>query len=771
MNEIVKSIPIVVLKGMTILPYMVIHFDVNRKQSVKSLEYAIKNNRQILMITQRDTETDITGVEDIYEYGTIAEIKEVVRLRDKTAHVLVQGIRRARLLDCSFNSEYTIGDVEVCDTGTDYSDAGLEARLELLKEMFKHFLSVSGRNKGNVTARIDAMHALDELIYIVLAECSIDYEERQYVLELESIEEQYDAVCDIVCSEIDIESIKKELEDNVKARVDKGQKEYILREQLSAIKEELGEGEDPDECDRFREAVANLNAPEQVKDKLLKEIKRYDSFPFSSSEAALLRSYIETLLELPWNNMSEDNPDVINAQKILDEDHYGLTKVKERIVEFIAVKSLTGKGSVPVVCLVGPPGTGKTSIAASVARALNRKYVRVCLGGVRDEAEIRGHRKTYVGAMPGRIVNGLKQAKTANPLMLLDEIDKVGTDSRGDTASALLEVLDTEQNVAFRDHFVELPIDLSNVLFIATANDIGSIPKPLLDRMEVIELNSYTSVEKFHIAKEHLVAKQIKACGLTKSQISFSDDALCSIIDNYTKEAGVRELERQIGRVCRRVAKLIAEGTVKRGKKITTRSLKDILGTPKYDDEQMTKESTVGMVKGLAWTSVGGTTLDVEAVTMPGKGNVTITGKLGDVMKESAQVALGYVRSIAQSYGIEPENFEKKDVYIHFPEGATPKDGPSAGITVTLAILSAFTGRAVRNDIAMTGEITLHGNVLAIGGLKEKTLAAKAIGIRKVIVPYTNRRDVEEFEPEITDGMEFSYVKKMDEVIKLALLD
>lgn len=770
MSEVITNLPIIAMSGMTILPYMVIHFDVNRKQSIKAVDYAMKNGQKIFMLTQLSTEVSEPKREDLYTVGTVGEIKQIVKVPGGIMKVLIKGLYRASLTDnYSFDGDMYIGDVQEELGENSLSGKETDARIGLLKEMMKTYYKKSDRDRGDNYNRVDAIQTLDELCFFALAECTMDYEERQSVLEINDMSERFDAVCDIVCSEIEIEDLKRDITDNVRRRVDKNQKEYILHEQISAMREELGEENEEEEADEFRKKVDALDASDEVKDKIRREIKRYEQSSNSSSESSVIRNYIETMLELPWNAKTEDNYDVVNAEKILNEDHYGLKKVKERIAEFIAVRALNGKGETPVVCLVGPPGTGKTSIAASVARALNRKYVRVCLGGVRDEAEIRGHRKTYIGAMPGRIVTGLKQAKSCNPLMLLDEIDKVGTDSRGDTASALLEVLDTAQNSAFRDHFIETPIDLSNVLFIATANDTSTIPKPLLDRMEVIELNSYTAVEKFHIAKEYLVKKQLDSNGLSRSQLSFTDDALTQIIDNYTREAGVRELERQIGCACRKVAKLIAEGTVKKSKKISAKNLKDILGTAKFDDEEKFSKNTVGMVKGLAWTSVGGTTLDVEAVTMPGKGVLTLTGKLGDVMKESAQVALGYVRTVADRYGIERETFEKKDFYIHFPEGAVPKDGPSAGITVTLALLSAFTGRPVRNDVAMTGEITLHGNVLPIGGLKEKTLAAKAIGINTIIVPHKNRKDVADFEAEITEGLTFHYVKTMDEVVKIAL--
>lgn len=769
MSELIKGLPIIALRGMTILPYMVIHFDVSRKKSINSVEYSIKNGQKLFLVAQKNPDETNPGREDIFSIGTICEIKQVVKMPGGLMRILVRGLDKASLEQFNEDGKMLTGDVRPFKSVEAlYPAEEIEARKYFLKELLARLYVETDRTQGENLTRLEKISGLDELIYKAVSDSTMDFEKRQEVLEIEDLFERYDYACDIIASETDIASIKRDLADNVKKRVEHNQKEYVLREQIHAIREELGDRDSESEAEEFREAVGALNAPDEVKYKLLKEIKHFESLSSSSSESAVARTYIETMLELPWNSISKDNLDISKAEKILEKDHYGLAKVKERIVEFLAVRALNPDGDAPVICLVGPPGTGKTSIAASIARAMNRKYVRVCLGGVRDEAEIRGHRKTYVGAMPGRIVAGLKQAGVANPLMLLDEIDKVGKDSRGDTASALLEILDGEQNSAFRDHYIEVPVDLSKVLFVATANDISTIPKPLLDRMDVIEINSYTQVEKFHIAKKYLVPKQKDKNGIPKKLLTFTDEALKNIISQYTREAGVRNLERRIAKVCRKTAREIVAGNDDIHK-ITARNLKDYLGIPKYDRETALDEDETGIVKGLAWTAVGGTTLDVEACTMPGKGKLILTGQLGDVMKESASVALGYIRSKASKYGIDKTVFEEKDIQVHLPEGATPKDGPSAGITMTLAMLSAITERKVWHDVAMTGEITLHGNVLPIGGLKEKILAAKLAGIHNILVPYKNQKDLEDIEAEIKDGLTITPVKTMDEVIEIAL--
>ena len=654
---------------------------------------------------------------------------------------------------------------EVDESGGFEDNVEREAWRKVVIKAVEDYCNSSGIKSANTVRRLKTIKDDAGFVYEATAETLDDFMLREEILATDDIEEKYFILSHSIMNEADINDYKEFIISKIKTRISEQQKEYFINEQIRLLKEELG-GEDEDE--ELDERVKNLNAPECVKEKLVSEMKKYKSCPKMSSELQVIKNYIDTLLEFPWSNFTEENNDIKHAEKILNEDHYGLAKVKERILEFIAVKSLSKESDAPIICLVGPPGTGKTSVAISVARALNRKYVRICLGGVRDEAEIRGHRRTYVGAMPGRIVEGISQAGTLNPLMLLDEIDKVGTDSRGDTASALLEVLDSAENSAFHDHFMEVPVDLSKCFFMATANDTQTIPKPLLDRMEVIEINSYTETEKFHIAKEHLIPKQIKKNGLTTKQVSFSKDAVNGIIDGYTREAGVRELERSIAAVCRKAAAKIVSGETQTNK-IKASNLKEYLGTTKFDKEEALKSDAVGIVKGLAWTAVGGVTLDVEACIMDGKGEITLTGQLGDVMKESAIVALGYIRSKASEYGIDKELFENKDIHIRIPEGAVPKDGPSAGITMTLAMLSAYTNRKVSHEYAMTGEITLHGNVLPIGGLKEKILAAKNAGIKKIIVPDKNKKDVLDIEAEILENVEIIYVKKMDDVIRRAL--
>lgn len=769
MEEQIMNMPAVALRGLTILPGMIAHFDISRERSLRAVEEAMEQDQKIYLVTQRNVDSEDPTQEDLYQMGIVADIKQVVRLQNDVVRILVDGISRAALLGFTGNEKYLEAEICYCDSNADSLPDDLrEAMLLGVREAFHRYAAVVGKISKELIRQIDQYEDLEKLIDYVTNNLPVSYELKQQVLEAEDINDRYQVIVSLLLSQVEVISIKNELQKKVKVRVDKHQKEYVLREQLGVIREELGENADS-EADEYEKKLSELDAPDYVKEKTKKEIKRFRNMSSSSSESTVERGYIETVLELPWNRMSVDNKDLDHAAQVLDDDHYGLKDVKERILEFLAVRNLTSKGESPIICLVGPPGTGKTSIARSIASALEKKYVRISLGGVRDEAEIRGHRKTYIGAMPGRIVNGLRQAGVSNPLMLLDEIDKVSSDYKGDTSAALLEVLDSEQNCRFRDHYIEMPVDLSEVLFIATANEVSGIPKPLLDRMELIEVSSYTENEKFHIAKEHLVEKQKSKNGIKKEQLTITDSALKDIIRLYTREAGVRSLERTIGKLCRKAAREIFKDS-EAAVKVTKTNLKTYLGNPKYSPEKKNDRAEVGIVRGLAWTSVGGVTLEVEVNVLPGKGELVLTGKLGDVMKESAQAALSYVRSISEGYGIDAEFYTKHDIHIHIPEGAVPKDGPSAGITMATAMLSAITDRAVRADVAMTGEITLRGRVLPIGGLKEKLLAAKVIGIKTVCIPKDNEKDLEEISKEITDGMEIVPVEKFSQVEKIAFV-
>lgn len=769
MEEQIMNMPAVALRGLTILPGMIAHFDISRERSLRAVEEAMEQDQKIYLVTQRNVDSEDPTQEDLYQMGIVADIKQVVRLQNDVVRILVDGISRAALLGFTDNEKYLEAEICYCDSNADSLPEDLrEAMLLGVREAFHRYAAVVGKISKELIRQIDQYEDLEKLIDYVTNNLPVSYELKQQVLEAEDINDRYQVIVSLLLSQVEVISIKNELQKKVKVRVDKHQKEYVLREQLGVIREELGENADS-EADEYEKKLSELDAPDYVKEKTKKEIKRFRNMSSSSSESTVERGYIETVLELPWNKMSVDNKDLDHAAQVLDDDHYGLKDVKERILEFLAVRNLTSKGESPIICLVGPPGTGKTSIARSIASALEKKYVRISLGGVRDEAEIRGHRKTYIGAMPGRIVNGLRQAGVANPLMLLDEIDKVSSDYKGDTSAALLEVLDSEQNCKFRDHYIEMPVDLSEVLFIATANEVSGIPKPLLDRMELIEVSSYTENEKFHIAKEHLVEKQKSKNGIKKEQLTITDSALKDIIRLYTREAGVRSLERTIGKLCRKAAREIFKDS-EAAVKVTKTNLKTYLGNPKYSPEKKNDHAEVGIVRGLAWTSVGGVTLEVEVNVLPGKGELVLTGKLGDVMKESAQAALSYVRSISEGYGIDAEFYTKHDIHIHIPEGAVPKDGPSAGITMATAMLSAITDRPVRADVAMTGEITLRGRVLPIGGLKEKLLAAKVIGIKTVCIPKDNEKDLEEISKEITDGMEIVPVERFSQVEKIAFV-
>ena len=758
------------MRGLTILPDMIIHFDLSRKKSIVAIEQAMKESEEILLITQKEPDEDDPGFEEVYHVGTIASVKQVSKLPNGIVRVLVEGERRGALLGFVDGEEgYLLAEVEempFCEG--EFDSITEEAMIRQLAELFGGYCRYYPKVGRSIQNQFQSLKNLEKLIDLVTMSMPLAFSSKQKVLELATLQERYDFLTSVLYNEIEIARIKSELTENVKNRVEKNQKEYLLREQLSYIREELGEDGGFSDADQFEEALGKLKAKKDVKERIRKEISRFRSLAPSSSESSVQRSYIEALLEMPWDKVSKDNTDINRAERILEDQHYGLEQVKERILEFLAVRSLTRQGESPIICLVGPPGTGKTSIARSVAEALDKKYVRISLGGVRDEAEIRGHRRTYVGAMPGRIAGALRQAGVKNPLMLLDEIDKVSSDYKGDTSAALLEVLDSEQNCRFRDHYIEIPVDLSEVLFIATANTTSTIPRPLLDRMELIEVSSYTANEKFHIAKEHLVAKQWKKNGLTAEQLTVSDSALRAVIDGYTREAGVRELERKLGEICRKAAREILQHN-RTQVKVTTQTLEKYLGKVKYTSEKRNKTDEVGIVRGLAWTSVGGETLQIEVNMMPGKGEIDLTGQMGDVMKESAITGMSYVRSISREYQISQDVFRKNDFHIHIPEGAVPKDGPSAGITMATALVSAITGIPVHAEVAMTGEITLRGRVLPIGGLKEKILAAKTAGMKKVLVPGENRRDVEEISREIKGGLEIIFVDSMAEVLSHAL--
>ncbi|MDE7331032.1 MAG: endopeptidase La [Lachnospiraceae bacterium] len=772
----ILTMPVIPMRGMTILPDIVIHFDLNREKSIQALEMAMVKGGKLFLVTQKDGSEDDPGEEGLYSMGTISTVRQITKLPNQIIRVLAEGNSRGILRGINAeNTKFLEAYLEpVEETEKDVTEVEEEAMVRQIMEYFTEFSAHYARGDKNNIQRYAQIKDAGSLMDQIAMNLPMRHYQKQQILEAVALRERYQILCEYLLKEIEIAKAREELAYKVRQRVDNNQREYLLREQLNYVREELGEKDTFSDADQFEEALSNLQASDKVKEKIKKEISRFKSLAGSSSESAVERAYIETLLELPWDKASQDNESMKHAREILEREHYGLEQVKERILEFLAVRCLTRKGDSPILCLVGPPGTGKTSIAKSVAEALNKKYIRICLGGVRDEAEIRGHRKTYVGAMPGRIAAGLKQAGVRNPLMLLDEIDKVSNDYKGDTFSALLEVLDGEQNVRFRDHYVEIPLDLSEVLFIATANTTQTIPRPLLDRMEVIEVNSYTENEKFHIAKEHLLGKQMERNGITKAMLSIQDGALKNIITYYTKEAGVRELERKIGDICRKSAKEILEtresGEEKGKIRVTAAGLDKYLGKKKYMLDKANKEPQVGIVRGLAWTSVGGDTLQIEVNQMPGKGEIELTGQMGDVMKESAIIGMSYVRSIGEENHIQPEVFKENDFHIHIPEGAVPKDGPSAGITMATAMYSAITKKPVRSDLAMTGEVTLRGRVLPIGGLKEKILAAKMAGLKEVLVPFENKKDIDEISEEIKDGLIITYVKDMKEVFKRALL-
>ena len=769
MKQPISILPAIALRGTTILPDMIVHFDVSRERSIKAIEAAMLHDQKIFLVTQKDPEVEKPELSELYQVGTVAYIKQVVKLPHDLLRVLVEGIERAELLSLEQEEPFLKAETALFEPdGAQYTKSLKEAMFRSIQELFQRYCMESGKISKDLAAQIMNITELEELISQIAVNVPLTYQNKQKILEAVSLENQYEVLAAILNNEIEVLQIGHDLQRKLKARVDKNQRDYILREQLKLIQEELGEENTADTAEEYRQKAEALDATQEVKDKLNKEIDRFKSMNNAAAESSVLSTYIETLLGLPWNKKSEDSTDLKEAWKILEEGHYGLKDVKERIMEFLAVRKLTSGGKSPILCLVGPPGTGKTSIAKSVAEALHKKYVRICLGGVRDEAEIRGHRKTYVGAMPGRITAALSQAGVSNPLMLLDEIDKTSSDYKGDTSAALLEVLDPEQNNHFNDHYVEVPQDLSEVLFIATANDMDGIPRPLLDRMEVIEISGYTENEKEHIAKDHLIPKQLEVNGIPEGKLKIQTPALRKIITLYTREAGVRGLERKIGQICRKAAREIMENDQKKVT-VNSKNLENYLGKARYSYLMANKKDEVGIARGLAWTQVGGDTLQIEVNVMPGKGELVLTGQLGDVMKESAQAGISYIRSVADKYGIAPEFFQENDIHVHIPEGAVPKDGPSAGITMATAMLSAIIGREVRADVAMTGEITLRGHVLPIGGLKEKLLAAKYAKIKQVLVPKDNKPDIQEMDAEILDGLKISFVDNMNEVLHEAL--
>ena len=763
-------LPAIALRGTTILPGMIVHFDVSRERSVKAIEAAMLHDQKIFLVTQIDPEVETPDLAGVYRVGTIAYIKQVVKLPQNLLRVLVEGTGRATLV--KFEQEFPFIKTEIIPVDEEemqMPEPVMEAMHRSLKELFHRYCMENGKVSKELVAQILNIENIEELVEQIAVNIPLSYQNKQKILEALTLEERYEVLGAILSNEIEIMQIGRDLQKKVKARVDKNQREYILREQLKLIREELGEDNTADDAEEFKKKLQELQASDEVKEKISKEIERFKNTNSNVSENAVLRGYIETMLALPWDKKSTDSDDLKEAWKVLQEGHYGLKDVKERVMEFLSVRKLTHKGKSPILCLVGPPGTGKTSIAKSIAEAMHKKYVRICLGGVRDEAEIRGHRKTYVGAMPGRITAALQQAGVCNPLMLLDEIDKTSSDYKGDTSAALLEVLDPEQNSKFMDHYIEVPQDLSEVLFIATANDVQGIPRPLLDRMELIEIAGYTENEKEHIAKEHLIPKQMEENGIEKGKLTIQSAALKKIINSYTKEAGVRNLERTIGQICRKTARLIMEEDKKKVT-VTSKNLSDFLGKEHFNYLMANKKDEIGISRGLAWTQVGGDTLQIEVNVMPGKGELMLTGQLGDVMKESAQAGITYIRSIAADYKVGPEFFQENDIHVHIPEGAVPKDGPSAGITMATAILSAIIKKPVRADLAMTGEITLRGRVLPIGGLKEKLLAAKYAKIKEVLVPAENKPDIQELDKEITDGLTITFVSSMKEVLNKALV-
>ncbi|WP_422653035.1 endopeptidase La [Caldicellulosiruptor sp. DIB 104C] len=765
-----RTIPVIPLRGLVVFPYMMLHFDVGRQISLKALEEAMNSDQQVLLLAQKDPKQEEPSPEDLYQYGTVAKIKQMLKLPSETSRILVEGFSRAKVIGYVSVDPYFLVEVEEYkENGGNLDDPELEALIRNVVSAFEEYARLTSRIPPDAILSVTTIQNPGQLADVIAANVIVKLEDKQLLLEQVDLKERLTKLYELMLREKEIIEIERKITLKVKKQIDKMQKEYYLREQLKAIQSELGEKDSLfSEAQEYREQVQKLGLSNENLQKVYKEIDRLEKLPPNSPEVGVIRTYLDWIVELPWNVKSEEKIDINVVKKVLDEDHYGLVKVKERILEYIAVRKLKNNLKGPILCLVGPPGVGKTSIAKSIARALNRNYVRISLGGLRDEAEIRGHRKTYVGAMPGRIIYALRQAKTKNPLILLDEIDKMSHDFRGDPASALLEVLDSEQNYAFRDHYIEIPFDLSEVMFIATANTLETIPRPLLDRLEVIEITGYTEEEKVEIAKRYLFPKQIEQNGLKKSQIRYDEAVIRDVISFYTRESGVRNLEREIARLCRRVAKEILEEN-KKMVRVTTKNLEKYLGVRKYRRDELIEEDRIGIVTGLAWTPFGGETLFVEALVMPGNGKLELTGQLGDVMKESAKAAVSIIRARAKELGIDENFYKECDIHIHVPEGAIPKDGPSAGVTMATAMVSALSKKPVRHDVAMTGEITLSGRVLPIGGVKEKILAAKRVGIKNVILPYENKKDVDELEDYVKKDMNFVFVKAIDEVFKIAI--
>lgn len=763
-----RVLPLLPLRGLLVYPTMVLHLDVGREKSIQALEKVMLDDQMIFLSTQKEVSIEDPAKEEIYNVGTLSKVNQMLKLPNGTIRVLVEGIQRGKIT--SFMDEKTHVEVEVELTDdVEVKEAETEALMRAVLAQFEQYINLSKKVTPETLASVQDITEPGRMADVISSHLSLKIKEKQKILEIFDVKERLEHLLALLNNEKEVLGLEKKIGQRVKKAMEKTQKEYYLREQMKAIQKELGDKEGKvGEVSTLKERIEASDMPENVMELAKKELERYEKMPNSSAESSVIRTYIEWLVNLPWKQETVDNLDIPHAEIVLNEDHYGLEKVKERVLEYLAVQKLTNSLKGPILCLVGPPGVGKTSLAKSIARAIGRNFVRISLGGVRDEAEIRGHRRTYVGAMPGRLIQGMKKAGTINPVFLLDEIDKMSSDFRGDPSSAMLEVLDPEQNSTFSDHYIEEPYDLSKVMFVTTANSLSTIPGPLLDRMEVISIAGYTEVEKLHISKNHLIPKQLKEHGLKKSQIQFKDDCILKLVRNYTREAGVRNLERQIAGLCRKAAKQIVS-TEKKKVVLSARNLEDYLGKPRFRYGQAELEDQVGAATGLAYTTAGGDTLSIEVALSPGKGKLILTGKLGDVMKESAQAALSYVRTKVEDLGIDPNFYEKTDIHIHVPEGATPKDGPSAGITIATALVSALTKKPVRKDVGMTGEITLRGRVLPIGGLKEKSLSAHRAGIKTIILPKENEKDIEDIPDTVKEGLSFITVSHLDEVLKVAL--